>query len=231
MNKDKAMKIIEGALRKGRTTLSEYESKQILAAYDIPVTKEFLIRDRDQLDRAAQKIGFPLVMKGCSPEIAHKTEKGLIHVDIRTITEAKRAYRKILEGMEGAEGGVLMQQMISGRRELVMGLTRDPQFGACVMFGLGGIFTEILHDVSFRLAPLTKSDAQDMMQEIKGRKILEAVRGMDAADTELLAQMLINLGQVGLDFPDIMEVDLNPVILSGAKPVVVDALMILQGQS
>lgn len=228
MNTDKAMKVLQSAVRKGRKTLSEYESKQILAAYDIPVTKEFLIKDKDQLDKAAQKIGFPLVMKGCSSEIAHKTEKGLIHVDIRTITEAKRAFRKIMEGMEGVEGGVLLQQMISGRRELVMGLTRDPQFGACVMFGLGGIFTEILHDVAFRLAPLETSDALDMMQEIKGRKILDAVRGMEAADTGLLTQMLINLGQIGLDFPDIMEIDLNPVILSGTKPVVVDALIVLK---
>jgi acetyl-CoA synthetase (ADP-forming) len=227
MKKDKATKVIESAVRKGRKTLSEYESKQVLAAYDIPITKEVLIKDRDQLEKAAQKIGFPLVMKGCSAEIAHKTEKGLIHVDIRTITEAKKAFRQIIDGMEGAEGGVLMQQMISGRRELVMGLTRDPQFGPCVMFGLGGIFTEILRDVSFRLAPLAVNDALEMMQEIKGRKILDAVRGMAAADTGLLEQMLINLGQLGLDYPEIKEVDLNPVILSGAKPVVVDALIIL----
>lgn len=227
MKKDKAEIVIERAAQKGRKTLSEYESKQVLAAYDIPVTKEILIKNQDQLEKAVQRISFPLVMKGCSPDIAHKTEKGLIHVDIRTMTEAKKAMRKIMAGIAGVQGGVLIQQMISGRRELVMGLTRDPQFGACVMFGLGGIFTEILHDVSFRVAPLEISDANDMMQEIKGRKILEAVRGMQAADTGLLAEMLVNLGQLGLDFPDIREVDLNPVILCGAKPVVVDALIVL----
>ena len=182
MKKDKAIKIIGNALRKGRKTLSEYESKQVLAAYDIPVTKEILIKDKNNLEKAIRKIGFPLVMKGCSAEIAHKTEKGLIHVDIRTVKEAKKAFSEIMAGMKGFDGGVLVQEMIKGRRELVMGLTRDPQFGPCVMFGLGGIFTEILRDVSFRRAPLEKRDAQDMMREIKGHKILDAVRGMEAAD-------------------------------------------------
>ncbi len=228
MKNDKAVKIIEKAMKQGRKTLSEYEAKQILAAYDIPVTKEVLVKDKDHLEKGVKKIGFPMVMKGCSAEIAHKTEKGLIHVDIRTATEAKKAFREILAGMEGFEGGVLMQEMISGRRELVMGMTRDPQFGPCVMFGLGGIFTEILRDVSFRRAPLEIRDAKEMMRDIKGHKILDAVRGMPAADTGLLEQMLINVGQIGLDFDDIMEIDLNPVILAGSKPVVVDALMILK---
>jgi len=228
MKNDKAMKIIDKALRQKRKTLSEYEAKQVLAAYDIPITKEILVKDKDQLEKGIKKIGFPLVMKGCSAEIAHKTEKGLIHVDIRTATEAKKAFRDIMAGMEGFEGGVLMQEMIKGRRELVMGLTRDPQFGPCVMFGLGGIFTEILKDISFRRAPLEVRDAREMMQEIRGHKILDAVRGMEAADTKLLTQMLINLGQIGLDFDTVMEIDLNPVILAGAKPVVVDALIVLK---
>ncbi|HQL00024.1 MAG TPA: acetate--CoA ligase family protein [Smithellaceae bacterium] len=229
MKKDKAVKIIQAALRKGRKTLSEYEAKQVLAAYDIPVSREVLVKDKARLDAALGKIGFPLVMKGCSADIAHKTEKGLIHVDIRTVTEARKAFRDIMAGLEGFDGGALIQEMIKGRRELVMGLTRDPQFGPCVMFGLGGIFTEILRDVSFRRAPLTLRDAREMMQDIKGRKILDAVRGMEAADADTLAQMLINLGQIGLDFDSVMEIDLNPVILSGAKPVVVDALMVLAG--
>ncbi len=228
MNNDKATRIIEKALKQGRKTLSEYEAKQVLAAYGIPITKEVLAKDRDDLEKGLKKIGFPLVMKGCSADIAHKTEKGLIHVDIRTATEAKKAFRDIIAGMEGFEGGVLMQEMIKGRRELVMGLTRDPQFGPCVMFGLGGIFTEILRDVAFRRAPLEVRDAKEMMQEIKGHKILDAVRGMEAADQKLLADMLISVGRIGLDFDNVMEIDLNPVILSGAKPVVVDALIVLK---
>jgi len=228
MKNDKAMRIIEKALRQGRKTLSEYESKQVLAAYDIPVTREILVKDKTSLDKAINKIGFPLVMKGCSADIAHKTEKGLIHVDIRTATEAKKAFREIMNGMEGFEGGVLIQEMIKGRRELVMGLTRDPQFGPCVMFGLGGIFTEILRDISFRHAPLEVRDAREMMQEIRGHKILNAVRGMEEADKKRLTDMLINIGRVGVDIPEVSEIDLNPVILSGSKPVVVDALVILK---
>lgn len=227
MKNDKAIRLVDRALRQGRKTLSEYESKQVLAAYGLPVTREILINDREHLEKAAQKIGFPLVMKGCSADIAHKTEKGLIHVDIRNITEAKKAFRQIMAGMAGFQGGVLIQQLISGRRELAMGLTRDAQFGPCVMFGLGGIFTEILRDVTFRHAPLETRDALAMMQEIKGHKILDAVRGMEAADKKILAGMLITIGNIGLDIEEIEEIDLNPVIISGTKPFVVDALIVL----
>lgn len=230
MNKDKAIKTINSAIKKGQNTLSEYEAKQVLAAYDIPVTREILIKDKDKLEKAVEKIGFPLVMKGCSAAIAHKTEKGLIHVDIRTAKEAKKAFKEIMAGLEGFDGGVLMQEMIKGRRELVMGLTRDAQFGPCVMFGLGGIFTEILRDISFRRAPLEVRDAEEMMQEIRGHKILDAVRGMETADKKLLTEMLINIGRIGLEIPEVSEIDLNPVILSGSKPVVVDALIVLKAE-
>jgi acetate---CoA ligase (ADP-forming) subunit beta len=227
MGKDKALKIIKNALSKGQTTLSEYEAKQILAAYDIPVTREILLTDKNHLEKAIRKIGFPLVMKGCSSAIAHKTEKSLIHVDIRTLKEAKKAFQEIMNGLKGFEGGVLIQEMIQGRRELVMGMTRDAQFGPCVMFGLGGIFTEILRDISFRRAPLKRSDAKAMMAEIKGHKILDAVRGMEAVDRKALTDMLINIGRIGLEIKEISEIDLNPVVIYGANPVVVDALIIL----
>jgi acetate---CoA ligase (ADP-forming) subunit beta len=228
MKKDNAVKIIGDARRKGSKTLSEYESKQILAAFDIPVTKEILLKDKKNLEKIIRKIGYPLVMKGCSAEIAHKTEKGLIHVDIRTIKEAKKAFHEIMAEMKGFDGGVLVQEMIKGRRELVMGMTRDAQFGPCVMFGLGGIFTEILKDISFRRAPLKKRDALDMMREIKGHKILDAVRGMEAVDKKLLTDMLINIGRISMEIPEISEIDLNPVIIFETKPVVVDALIILE---
>ena len=130
--------------------------------------------------------------------------------------------------MEESDKAVLVQEMVQGKRELVMGLTRDPQFGPCVMFGLGGIFTEILRDVSFRVAPLEKKDGLEMMQEIKGRTILEPVRGMEAADLEQLCGILMRLGQIGLNHDSIREIDINPVILSGSKPVAVDALIVLE---
>ena len=228
MNETSVVNIINQTLQQGREALSEYEAKQVLAAYGIPVTREILVEDRTSVEEAATKIGFPLVMKGCSAEIAHKTEKGLIHVDIRSTSEALTAFDEIMAGLEGYSGGVLIQEMIKGRRELVMGLTREAQFGPFVMFGLGGIFTEILHDVSFRGVPLNMYDAMAMMQEIKGHKILEAVRGMDAVDKVMLAEMLINIGRIGQDIKEVHQIDLNPVILCGPKPVVVDALMILK---
>lgn len=227
MKNDQAVRLVDQALRQGRRALSEYESKKVLAAYGLPVTREILIKDKDHLEKAVQQIGFPLVMKGCSADIAHKTEKGLISVDIRTITEAKKAFREIMAGLAGFEGGVLVQQMIKGRRELVMGLTRDAQFGPCVMFGLGGIFTEILRDVTFRRAPLEVRDALAMMQEIKAHKILDAVRGLEAADKKKLADMLTSVGRIGLDMKAIQEIDINPVIISGTKPFVADALIVL----
>jgi acetyl-CoA synthetase (ADP-forming) len=223
-----AMEIIETAIKEGRNTLSEYESKQVLAEYKIPVTKDILVDNVDDLLKASNEIGYPLVLKGCSSEIAHKTEKGLIKVDIRSDEEAKAAFEEIQAGMEGSEKTVLVQEMIKGQRELVIGLTRDPQFGPCVMFGLGGIFTEILKDISFRVAPIEKRDALEMMGEIKAHKILDAIRGMDAADQDMLADILINIGTIGMEHDEVKEIDINPLIISGSKPIAVDALVVLE---
>ncbi len=221
------MKLIDDALNEGRSQLSEHESKQVLASYGLPVTDEKLVKTPEELIQAAANIGYPLVIKACSADIAHKTEKGLIRVDIRNDEEALTAFEEIVASMNGAEKTVLVQQMIKGQRELVVGLTRDPQFGPCVMFGLGGIFTEILKDSAFRVAPLEKRDALDMMQEIKSRKILDAVRGLEAVDRELLADILIKVGQIGIENENIKEIDINPVIISKGKPVAVDALVVL----
>ncbi len=222
------MKIIDEALKKGHTALSEFESKQFLASYGIPVTREALVENEENLIKTADDIGYPIVIKACSPDISHKTEKGLIRVDIRNHDELKVAFNEIISGMNGNEKTVLVQEMIKGKRELVAGLTRDAQFGPCVMFGLGGIFTEILKDISFRVAPLEKLDAMEMMQEIKGHKILDSIRGMDAADLNILADILIALGRIGLENENIKEIDINPLILSDGKPVAVDALVVLE---
>lgn len=221
------MTIIEKVLSEGRTTLSEYESKQLLAQYDIPVTREKLIHQEEELAGAIEDIGYPLVLKGCSPEISHKTEKDLIRVDIRSDGEAIDAFREIKASMNPGDG-VLVQEMIKGKRELMVGLTRDAQFGPCVMFGLGGIFTEILKDVSFRLAPLTQRDALDMLSDIRGSKILDAVRGMEAVDRDAAARILMNVGRIGLENDRVKEVDVNPLIVRGGKPVAVDALVVLE---
>jgi acetyl-CoA synthetase (ADP-forming) len=219
---------IEKAIEEGRTTLSEYESKQLLTSYGIPITRETVVEEREQLLEVAHEIGYPLVLKGCSPDIAHKTEQGLIRVDLRSDDETLNAFDTIVGRMGGERPAVLLQEMVKGKRELVVGMTRDPQFGPCVMFGLGGIFTEILRDISFRVAPLEKSDALEMMREIRGHKILDAVRGMEAADTEQLSEILLTTGRIGMENDRIKEIDINPLILSGSRPVAVDALVVLE---
>ncbi len=221
------MEIIKQALKDGLTTLSEFDSKKVLTEYKIPVTQEIVAKDVGELQQAAEKIGFPLVLKGSSAEIAHKTEAGLIKIDIRTLEEATAAFEEIIRKMGADKGGVLVQEMVKGQRELVIGLTRDPQFGPCVMFGLGGIFTEILKDVAFRVAPLTRKDAMDIMDDIKSHKILDAVRGMQAVDREVLADNLMAVGQIGLDHDEIQEIDINPLKIRDGKPVAVDALVVL----
>lgn len=226
--KSEVADILGRAKARGQKALSEYESKCVLKSYGIPVTREELVQDLERAKRAAQAIGYPVVLKACSHELTHKTEKGLIEVGLRDEKDLEEAFRKLSKAMEGIQGGYLVQEMVKGARELVIGMTRDPQFGPCVMFGLGGIFTEILRDVSFRVAPIEKRDALEMMEEIKGKKILEAVRGMEPVDRELLAQSLIALGDLGMEQDDIQEIDVNPMIVRGSKPVAVDALVVLR---
>lgn len=217
------MDVIETALREGRTVLSEHESKEVLRAYGIPVTKEREACDEEGFREALAEIGFPLVIKASGPTFSHKTERGLVLIDIRNEQDAMAAFKKI----KRESTSVLIQEMIKGARELMAGLTRDAQFGPCVMFGLGGIFTEILHDISFRVAPIEKSEVLDMMDEIKARKILEAFRGMPAVELDQLADIVIKVGRIGLDEAKVKEIDINPIIISGSRPVAVDALIVL----
>jgi acetate---CoA ligase (ADP-forming) subunit beta len=219
--------IIERALNEGRSSLSEHEAALLLASYGIPTARQLLVSDPAELAVALKTIGYPLVLKGCSPAISHKTERNLVRLDVRTEAEAVTAYEEIAAAIDGGDAGVLVQEMVKGGRELVVGLTRDPQFGPCVMFGLGGIFTEILKDVAFRLAPLEKVDAMDMMRDIQGHKILDAVRGMEKVDREALATILINVGKIGVDNERIKEIDINPLVIRGKDPVAVDALIVL----
>ena len=222
------MDIIKKALKEARTTLSEHESKELLRAYGIPVTREIEVFGEQDLLDAIRKIGFPLVIKACSPNLSHKTEQGLVHVDIRNEQEAVSVFKETMAGIKDDDGGsVLVQEMVKGKREPAIGLTRDPQFGPCVMLGLGGIFTEVLHDIIFRVAPIDKQCAMDMMQEIKARQILEDVRGMPRADLDQLADILVKVGNIGLEQEAVKEIDINPVILVGSNPVAVDALVVL----
>lgn len=220
--------ILEKAFSEGRNTLSEHESKELIKSYGIPVTREIEVRNLQQLKEAVKTIRFPLVMKSSSSRISHKSERGLVKLDIRNQAEADSVFKEITSVIEEEDEAVLVQEMIRGGRELMAGLIRDPQFGPCVMFGLGGIFTEILKDVSFRVAPLERRDALEMTREIRAHKILEQVRGLPAADMDQLVDILITMGRIGLEHERIKEIDINPLILEGSRPVAVDALVVLK---
>ena len=220
--------IIAEALAAGRHTLSEYDSKSILAAYGIPTSRESLAQDFAEVAQAAAGIGYPVVLKVCAAAARHKTEMELIELGIKSDAELKRAYDRLAPKARDLGGAILVQEMVAGPRELVMGLMRDPQFGPCVMFGLGGIFTEALGDVSFRVAPLSDRDVRAMPAEIQGAKILGSFRGMAPVETDQLGRCLRQLGQIGLDHPAIREIDINPLMVRNGLPVAVDALVVLQ---
>ncbi len=225
------MKIINEAIKKGIKTLSEHASKEFLKDYSVPVTEEYLAKNVEEAKKYAQKIGYPVVLKGSSSTLTHKTELNLVEVGIKDEESLADAFSAI-EKRGGAElDGILVQEMIKGERELVAGLTRDPQFGPCVMFGLGGIFTEVLKDVTFRVAPLERYDAYEMMDEIKSKKILDEFRGKPAVDREKLADILINLGRIGLEYEEVAEIDINPLIIKDSIPVAVDALIVLKTEA
>jgi acetyl-CoA synthetase (ADP-forming) len=222
------MKIIEDALKRGDKALNEYESKRLLDAYSIPVTKEFVATSIAEALSFAKQIGYPVVLKGSSRTLTHKTEHKLIELGIDSDQALEKAYHALTERGMGQLDGILVQQMVKGQRELVAGLIRDPQFGPCVRFGLGGIFTEVLKDVTFRVAPLEMRDALEMMDEIRARKLLDAFRGKPAVNRDILAHALINLGRIGLEVEEVAEIDINPMIIHDDMPIAVDALVILR---
>jgi len=221
------MEIIKDALKRGAISLSEHDSKQVLAAQGIFVTSEKIVKTVDEATAAASKIGYPVVLKGSGEALSHKSELGLIAVDLRNEADVRQAFEKLTSNPDIPVEAVLVQQMVLGDREFVVGMNRDPLFGPCVMFGLGGIFTEALQDVTFRIAPLSRADAMDMIKEIRGKKLLGATRGKPPVNCEELVDILIAVGNLGLDCDQIKEIDINPVKIMDSKPVAVDALVIL----
>ncbi|MBN2160840.1 MAG: acetate--CoA ligase family protein [Spirochaetes bacterium] len=218
--------IIKKALERGQRALSEYDSKKVIESVGIPVTREKLACSGDEAVVLAEEIGYPVAMKGCSDKAAHKTEMGLVKLKLTTADEVRKAYDEIVG--KGVElDGVLVQEMVKGDREFVIGLSRDPQFGPCVMFGIGGIFTEVIKDVSFRVAPLTELDAEEMIDEIRMKKLLGEFRGSPAVDRKQLVKALVGIGDIGYKHNEIAEIDINPLIIAGSSPVVVDALVVL----
>lgn len=223
-----AERLLQAARARGQRTLSEHDSKRILAAYGVPVAREVLVRTPAQARAAARRLGYPVVLKVCGPEAMHKTERGLVALGIADERELRRALAALRRRAgPGYRGDFLVQELVAGRREVMIGMVRDPQYGPAVMFGLGGIFTEVLRDVVFRLAPLTGREARAMLGAIRGHRLLGAVRGLPAVDTDALARSLVAVGRLACEHPEIAEIDVNPLIIRGARPVAVDALVAL----
>lgn len=209
------------------STLSEYESKQRLAAAGVPTAPERYVTSADDAAAAATAIGFPVAVKLCGRAIAHKTERGLVRLGIRDAGAAREAAAALLAAAhpEDGEVGVLVSKMVEGKRELIAGCALDPTFGRCVMLGVGGIFAEVLADVVFRLAPLTRTEAEEMIDDLHNQKLLAPFRGEPAIDRGKLVDILVGLGEVATADERIVSIDVNPLIVSDGVPIAVDALI------
>jgi acyl-CoA synthetase (NDP forming) len=224
-------KIIQIA-KKEKRPLLETEAKELLREYGIPVPDFKLIKSEDEIVGLAKEINFPIVMKIVSPDIIHKTEAGGVKVGIKDEKEAKTAYQEIIYKVkkykkEAKISGVITYSMIPQGPEIIIGMMKDPCFGPTIMFGLGGIFVEILKDISFRILPLEERDAEEMISEIKGYQILKGIRGETPKDVKSIRDVLMKISQLVMENPEIKEIDLNPVFVFNKGLQVVDARMIL----
>jgi len=215
-----------------KTALNDNEAKALLEKFDIALVPELSVRERTEVVAAARQIGFPVVLKGTGANLLHKTDRGLVHLNLLDARAVENAIQEIAdEAMDELEG-FLIQPQIKGRREFVAGLFQDDQFGPMIMFGVGGVFTEAFADVSFRLAPLTQSDAAEMLEEIRGKALLGDFRGEKAVDRDALIQTLLGLSRIGAEHPEISEIDLNPLLVTAQGRVqAVDALVLAGGRT
>jgi acyl-CoA synthetase (NDP forming) len=220
--------LIEEAKSEGRSALTEAESKQILGCYGIPVVEECIANTVAEAALSAEKFGYPVVLKGLGTKLTHKTEKGLVHLNIGNEKDLLAAVKAVADAAGKDLEGYLVQPMVRGRREFVAGLFCDPQFGPVVMFGLGGIFTEALHDVVFRIAPIGAGQAEMMIEELRSSRLLHAFRGEAPARRKDIINTLVGLSRLGMEMTDITEVDINPLIIGADGCVTaVDALIVL----
>lgn len=220
--------IINKAKSTGHVALTEAESKQLLKYYGVPVVPEWVVKTEAEAVLQAKATGFPVVLKGLGAKLTHKTERGLVKVNLRNSTEVRRAARQIIRAAGPDLEGLLVQPMLNGKREFVAGLFNDAQFGPVVMFGLGGVFTEVLDDVVFRVAPLDEVQAGMMLDELRSSDLLGPFRGEQPADRRQLIQALVGLSRMSVELPDVTEVDINPLLVGADGQVTaVDALVIL----
>ncbi|MCX5997163.1 MAG: acetate--CoA ligase family protein [Chloroflexi bacterium] len=228
--------ILGKARQEKRTLLTEIESKELLKAAKIPVVETKLATSKTEAIELAKTMGFPVVMKIVSPDVVHKSDAGGVKLNILNATQVGKAYSDILASVKkhypkAKIVGVTVQKMAKQGIEVIIGMTKDAQFGPVIMFGLGGILVEVLKDVSFRIVPMTKRDAGEMITEIKGFPILKGYRGQDPADVPYLEELIVKVSDFVDKNPEIKELDLNPVFAYKSGALAVDARIILEPAS
>ncbi len=228
--------VIEAARAQGRTILSEIESKDLLASGGIPVVEAKLAMSRDEAANLADSMGYPAAMKIVSPQITHKSDVGGVKLGLTNPDAVRSAYDAIVAAGRAAQPdaaieGVSVQRMAEPGVEVIAGMTTDPQFGPVLMFGLGGIFVEVLKDVAFRIVPIEPRDAAQMVREIQGFALLQGYRGQEPSDVAALEELLLKLSRFIEQHPDVFELDLNPVFAYPKGAVAVDARIVLAGEA
>jgi acyl-CoA synthetase (NDP forming) len=227
-----AIELIEQAKKQGRAVLTEVESKQILDDAGIPVAKTKLAADANEAVSIADEVGYPVVLKIVSEDVTHKSDVGGVKVGIDTPDDVRTAFDEIIRAVKKTQpdasiDGVAVQKMAPAGTEVIIGVSKDPQFGPVAMFGLGGILVEVLKDVAFRIIPLEPRDARQMIHEIKGFPILEGVRGQEPADLAALESLILQISQFIDAHPEIEELDLNPVFAYKDGCIAVDARIVI----
>jgi acetyl-CoA synthetase (ADP-forming) len=219
--------------KEGRLVLTEFESKKLLKQAGIPVIETRLASTATEAALISRKIGFPVALKINAPDIIHKSDSGGVKLSLNRASEVRNAYREIIDGIRGKYPsssilGVSVQKMAKPGTEVIIGASKDPQFGPVIMFGLGGIFVEVLKDVSFRIIPLTRKDAREMIEEIKGYPMLKGYRGKDPVDIPALIEIILTISNLMEQNPEIKELELNPILAYGKGALGVDARIILE---
>ncbi len=219
-----------------RRILTEFESKKFLKQAGIPVIETRLARTLKEAVLLSQKMGFPVALKIASPEIVHKSDSGGVRLSLNNTSEVRAAYREIIDGVQkkypsASIQGVSVQKMAKPGTEVIVGTSKDPQFGPVIMFGLGGIFVEVLKDVSFRIIPLGRKDALGMIEEIKGYPLLQGYRGKESVDIPALTEIILKISKVMEEHPEIKELEINPIIAYKKGALAVDARIILEEKS
>jgi acyl-CoA synthetase (NDP forming) len=222
-----AASIIAGAVSAGCSALDECQAKAVLAAYGVSVPQGGSARDADEAVAVARRVGFPVALKAMGPRISHKTERGLVVLDIQDEEAVRTAARSLLDRAGDPDASLLVERMLHGARELMVGMKRDPLFGPVVVFGFGGVFTEALKDISLGVTPLTERDIDQMLAGIRSAALLGSFRGMPPVDRAALTAIIRAVARIAEDHPAITEIDINPLIVEDATPVAADALMIV----